>query len=36
MRRLTTVVAMVAHCWVDSVHLLTKDSAVAGGQFMPV
>ena len=28
MRRLTTVVAMVVHCRVDSVHVLTKDSAV--------
>ena len=28
MRRLTTVVAMVARCLVDSVHALTKYSAV--------
>ena len=30
MRRLTTVVAMVARCPVDSIHVLTKDSAVTG------
>ena len=29
MRRMTTVVAMVDRCRVDSVHVLTKDSAVA-------
>ena len=28
MRRLTTVVAMVAHYQVDSIHVRTKDSAV--------
>ena len=32
MRRLTTVVAMVARCRVDYVHVLTKDSAVTGAQ----
>ena len=32
MRLMTTVVAMVARCWVDSLHLLTKDSAVTGAQ----
>ena len=32
MRRMTTVVAMVARCWVDSVHVLTWDSAVTGAQ----
>ena len=32
MRRMTTVVAMVARCRVDSVHVLTKDSAVTGAQ----
>ena len=30
MRRMTTVMAMVAHCQVDSIHVLTKDSAVTG------
>ena len=30
MRRITTVVAMVARCRADSVHVLTKDSAVTG------
>ena len=29
MRRLTTVVAMVARCRIDSVHVLTKDSALS-------
>ena len=32
MRRLTTVVAMVERCRVDSIHALTKYSAVAGAQ----
>ena len=32
MRRMTTVVAMVARCRVDSIHVLTKDSAVTGAQ----
>ena len=32
MRRLTTVVAMVARCRVDSIHVLTKDSAATGAQ----
>ena len=32
MRRLTTVVAMVACCRVDSIHVLSNDSAVAGAQ----
>ena len=32
MRRLTTVVAMVVRCRVDSIHVLTKDSAVTGAQ----
>ena len=32
MRRLTTVVAMVARCRADSVHVLTNDSAVTGAQ----
>ena len=30
MRRLTTVVAMVARCRVDSINVLTMDSAVSG------
>ena len=33
MRRMTTVVAMVACCRVDPIHVLTKDSAVTGAQF---
>ena len=32
MRRMTAVVAMVACCRVDSIHVLTKDSAVTGAQ----
>ena len=32
MRQLTTVVAMVASCRVDSINVLTKDSAVTGAQ----
>ena len=32
MRRLTTVVPMVVHCQIDSLHVLTKDSAVTGAQ----
>ena len=32
MKRLATVVAMVARCRADSIHVLTKDSAVTGGQ----
>ena len=32
MRRLTAVVAMVARCQVDSIHVLTKDTAVTGAQ----
>ena len=32
MRRLTTVVAMVARCRFYSIHVLTKDSAVTGAQ----
>ena len=32
MRRLTTVVAMVARCLVDSVQVVTKDSTMAGAQ----
>ena len=32
MRQLTTVVAMVARCRVDSIHVLTKDSSVTGAQ----
>ena len=32
MRRMTTVVAMVARCRVDTVHVLNKDSAVTGAQ----
>ena len=32
MRRMTTVVAMVARCRVDYLHVLTKDSAVTGAQ----
>ena len=32
MRQLTTVVAMVARCRVDSIHVLIKDSAVTGAQ----
>ena len=29
---MTAVVAMVVRCWVDSIHVLTKDSAVTGAQ----
>ena len=29
---MSTVVAMVATCLIDSVHVLTKDSAVTGAQ----
>ena len=32
MRRMTTVVAMVERCRVDSVDALTKDTAVTGAQ----
>ena len=32
MRRMTTVVAIVARCRVDSLHVLTKDSAMTGAQ----
>ena len=32
MRRMTTVMAMVVRCLVDSVHALTKDSALIGAQ----
>ena len=32
MRRMTAVVAMAAHSRVYSIHVLTKDSAVSGGQ----
>ena len=32
MRRLTTVVAMVARCRVDSIHVLTNDLDVIGAQ----
>ena len=32
MRRLTTIVAIVARCRVDSINVLTKDSAVTGAQ----
>ena len=32
MRRMTIVVAMIARCLVDSIHVLTKDSAVTGAQ----
>ena len=32
MRLLTTVVAMVARCRVDSIHVLTNDSVVTGAQ----
>ena len=32
MKRMTKVVAMVEHCRVDSVNVLTKDSAWAGAQ----
>ena len=32
MRSMTTVVAMVARCRVDSLHVLTKDSVVSGAQ----
>ena len=31
-RRMSTVVAMVARCRIDSLHVLTKDSAVTGAQ----
>ena len=30
MRRMTTVVAMIARCRVDSVHVLAMDSTMAG------
>ena len=33
---MTTVVAMVARCLVDSVHVLTKDSAVNGASLVLV
>ena len=32
MRRLATVVAIVARCRVDSINVLTKDSTVTGAQ----
>ena len=32
MRRITTVVVMVARCRVDSLHVLTRDSAETGAQ----
>ena len=32
MRRLTKIVAMVVRCRVDSINVLTKDSAVTGAQ----
>ena len=32
MRRLTTVVEIVARCRADSIHVLTKDSDVTGAQ----
>ena len=32
MRRMTTIVAMVVRSRVDSVHVVTKDSAVTGAQ----
>ena len=32
MRRMTTVLSMIAGCRVDNVHVLTKDSAVSGAQ----
>ena len=32
MRRMTSVVTMVARCQVDSLRVLTKDSAVTGAQ----
>ena len=32
MGKMTTVVTIVAHCQVDSLHVLTKDSAVTGAQ----
>ena len=32
MRRMTTVLAMVACCWVDSIYVLTKDMPVTGVQ----
>ena len=32
MRRMTTVVAMVVRCRVDSAYVLTKDSALTGSQ----
>ena len=32
MRGMTTFVAIVARCLIDSVHVLTKDSAVTGAQ----
>ena len=31
-RRMATVVAMVVHCRVDSIHVLTKDLAMTGAQ----
>ena len=33
MRRMTTVIAMDAHCRIDCVHVLTKNSAVTDAQF---
>ena len=32
MRQMTTVVTMVVHFWVDSIHVLTKESVVTGAQ----
>ena len=32
MRQMNAVVAMVARCRVDSIHVLTKDSSVTGAQ----
>ena len=32
MRRMTTVVAMATGCHVESIHILTKDSAVTDAQ----
>ena len=36
MRRMTSVMAMVARCRVDSVHILTKDLAVTGASIVLV
>ena len=36
MRRINIVVVMVAHCRIDPIHVLTKDSAVTGASIVNV